>query len=1825
MKRIQSIILIFCIVTTSFSCTVFAGSNIDEIIVNENYELGSGFNFENADIKNTSFKGVGKALSISINSSENTVIESDVFAESLPLLSTDGGAGFNVVTSFDIVFENIVEKKGNVNVLLTSSYMIENYNDRTAFLRLEFSGEEKAINAYYLENSQLLSKKAAELSDNKVYRLRIVTEVVDKYGYKLIRHKSISVNGVQVLSKLSYTSTNMEKLPYYDIFQLWAMESAGVNVLLDNIEVRKFNVTDTAINRDLLISEIRKADEMVNVYTGYYSKNNIETLNESAKAALSVYGNAMAVQSEIDEAYNSLNKVITTVESESVRFREYENFENYENILFENVETVYDETIGIGKAAHLKDSCVNSLDFEKSALFNIAAYDAATIEGKECFVETEFDVFIDDMKSGGSAIIALTSDEMVTNYNDTTGFFKITFNGATGKAIINHSDLSNGFTPLETEIGSFETGKWNRIRVVAQITDENANDSKLIKAVYLNGKEVLLNTNFTSVNTNKLPYYNKLQIRIFDCEMYFDNFSVKKYNKATNAPPSKDLLISGLRAEYETAKLCTVGNKIGEYSKSSVDRYMKKLGSIYDRCIKPSVTDSDMSVLYEEFEVLKALFVPNDCETVISENFEITNSLFPDIKTAASAGYETGTVIYFSGNGADLSNKFDIYASEDGVYTELEFDFMTKNIAGTTASLKVSGFYYNIIFDGTSGNVLLEAENGQRFNIYGISESKWNRINLISQTSGEIKNICVYIDGECRLNETIAEAKESFEVLNIEKINFENSGFFMDNVTVRKGSVDNEIKSVSVSETVAAMRNAEKWLEKYHDEKECEEYINLKSAYENAAENDADASVINDCIEKLIHKEDYFEVNYLSLTGKNGERESYFKDAVAVEGVSLVKNTKTAAELKLSIAMYDNNGVLKLAKQKEIFFDEGRDIVTVPIPVNIPEEVSETKVYMWSDDMVPYMQGYSTNMPETSDGSWTVYLNETEVRSDAEPVLYNDGDIMLLSANLVNWFGASLEKHGNTYRAERDDGRFISFTSGTSEININGETERLDSCITEYFGSSPMISAYKAAEAFDGVVNVNKAAKKITIINEYTEPDYREEDSSEIMAEGGNGWAKYSIPNIDPDATVEVWVRFNECDMPSCGDFLTADGKWNSSFKNNADNSMITYWRKLHNPKYENGAFRGSFGGLWVPSRTYDMKVKVSKGEYSDTFVVRKAFVTDTDYFTTPEQAAIRAKDGLLLKPTFENIGYYLDEADSSTSCSVFFRKKGESVWNEAYDPYYDSIIGQYRGSIVKLEADTEYEVKAVIEDASGNILKEFYQTTKTWGEDVKIEKIYKLSDIYSGDGMLVLDGLCGTENGWIKIDGESAVLNAEKNSFEAVLISDCKYVILENLTIKGGYRCGINITGGSEHIRIRNCDVSGWGRVGILDETIGNYIADGTTVNYDAGIRIYDVSNVVVERCTIHDSDAFTNPWNSESWSWVHPAGTSGIICRANEGLVLRYNNIIGNDIHRWNDGVEGIVNGYREGGLGHDSDIYGNMIAFCEDDGLEVDGGGMNVRIYQNRIENGLCGISTAPVASGPLYIYENLITNMGTLNGDLNAMIKAGATTDGIGGTVYMFNNTFDSVAPGLINTAKDTNYVTRNNIIAARRINGMALKNTETNISGSNDYDMLSKRYEVCEGDEQNGISGVPEYRGFEFGDFYPASVFAGIDKGQYLENFSSDRTVGSSPDIGAIEYGGKIEFLPYRPIYAYADKYYIEVPNGAEETINIVSDEAVYVDESFLPEWLDVISQNTENGLCIRLFAKITDTEASSVNGMLFVANGAGYRIPITIKCICKKN
>jgi len=379
--------------------------------------------------------------------------------------------------------------------------------------------------------------------------------------------------------------------------------------------------------------------------------------------------------------------------------------------------------------------------------------------------------------------------------------------------------------------------------------------------------------------------------------------------------------------------------------------------------------------------------------------------------------------------------------------------------------------------------------------------------------------------------------------------------------------------------------------------------------------------------------------------------------------------------------------------------------------------------------------------------------------------------------------------------------------------------------------------------------------------------------------------------------------------------------------------------------------------------------------------------------------------------PTYENASVYVEgeKLDPST-LRISYREKGSEDWWQGHALTASENDAVPRGSIFGLREHTRYEVRC--QDAGGKLLAE--ADFETWMDNPPIAQTINLRQISSQGGPVVIDK-SGSPDGWIRyVAGPDFIIDGGQLAAAAILIRNAHHIILEGITVRGGQRHGILLQK-SHDVRIRNCDIAGFGRVGVQDLTRGGkyYMpGDSRPVNWDAGVCVDLSGNITVERSFIHDPRGRAN-----SWFFSHPAGPNAVYVRSTGGMVLRDNDFVAGENHRWNDAVEGYGNGDVDGGFNCDSDIYGNFFAFANDDGIELDGGQCNVRCYGNKIEGGLCGISTAANRRGPSYVFGNLVVNLSDERGCAGAAIKNGGGPTYSQGTTYFYHNTFLTFGQGI----------------------------------------------------------------------------------------------------------------------------------------------------------------------------------------------------------------
>ena len=452
------------------------------------------------------------------------------------------------------------------------------------------------------------------------------------------------------------------------------------------------------------------------------------------------------------------------------------------------------------------------------------------------------------------------------------------------------------------------------------------------------------------------------------------------------------------------------------------------------------------------------------------------------------------------------------------------------------------------------------------------------------------------------------------------------------------------------------------------------------------------------------------------------------------------------------------------------------------------------------------------------------------------------------------------------------------------------------------------------------------------------------------------------------------------------------------------------------------------------------MKLISIHSELSENEVYESAIAAGLDPSIVFKASAAGFED--TVTPLINSIGIVIYGQDETSTATVRFRADDEMRWQKGLNLSWEPVYGSFAGSIMYLNADTTYHIEVQITDPNGEQQEHVFQIkTKPNSPPIDPEKVYYLSDIYSG-GQLDLEALniSGSADGYAKIIGDGQVIEASSDDLAAVNIGAQSYVMLENLTIKGGQRYGI-FAKKAHHIWIKGCNVSEFGREAV-DIRDGLAYASPTTnspINYDSGIYLERSGIAVIEECEVHSPNLGAN-----SWQVGHPKGANALQVWAYHDsdayrgeFIVRNNRFYGAPNHRFNDVIEGRKNFERRGGFVRNSAIYNNYLAYANDDLIEIDGGQQNVLVYGNEMEQGYAGISIAPNMLGPSYIFHNHIHNLGDETGKEWTAIKAGGLISKPAGRTFIFENVLDvdrnGIAASKVNNDTTFWITSQNNII------------------------------------------------------------------------------------------------------------------------------------------------------------------------------------------------
>jgi len=495
---------------------------------------------------------------------------------------------------------------------------------------------------------------------------------------------------------------------------------------------------------------------------------------------------------------------------------------------------------------------------------------------------------------------------------------------------------------------------------------------------------------------------------------------------------------------------------------------------------------------------------------------------------------------------------------------------------------------------------------------------------------------------------------------------------------------------------------------------------------------------------------------------------------------------------------------------------------------------------------------------------------------------------------------------------------------------------------------------------------------------------------------------------------------------------------------------------------------------------------------------------------------------GVRAVPTYEAVSLYWDGPGSPSDCNVQFRQQGASAWTKGLDLWYDASTNECRGSLVYLTPGTAYEAQL---GQNGSFTRGV--TFATWSNSMPVAQTIRVPS-----GATTLDITAGgSPSGYIVYDGTGSTIDVQNNAATDINIT-ASYVIVRGFTLKGAQQHGILIDKNQHDVVIEDNDISGWGRT-----------RDGTWgTDMDSGIRAIcqneELTRVTIQRNKIHDPR-----YPANSWAVAHPAGPQGItfsFCGGNN--VFRWNEIYSAQNH-FNDGIGGEDNFSTAGFPNKDSDLYGNRVEMTWDDGLEIEGGDENVRVWGNYVNRTGTGISSTIDSVGPLYIFRNVWDRNQFIEGancdsdQKQPMFKDGSSSDFGNGRRYLFHNTMlqardPSCQYGLgggagIGGTGDTqlvhNTVSMNNIYDLWKPQNGSFYQIGDDVTFQNDMTDSPSSPEV------SGIVAVPQYaanNGWVSGSggmYQLAAGTPGYDQAARIPNFN-DHFNGAAPDVGAAEAG-----------------------------------------------------------------------------------------------------
>jgi hypothetical protein len=796
----------------------------------------------------------------------------------------------------------------------------------------------------------------------------------------------------------------------------------------------------------------------------------------------------------------------------------------------------------------------------------------------------------------------------------------------------------------------------------------------------------------------------------------------------------------------------------------------------------------------------------------------------------------------------------------------------------------------------------------------------------------------------------------------------------------------------------------------------------------------------------------------------------------------------------------------------------------------------------------------------TQYGTTTAYSsgNTTNTGSQGSPFAWTDNLTGLLSGELYHYRGFAVNSAGIGYGGDS------TFTTTSDPLIVIGDATSVNQ--TTATMSMNITTASQNVTSYSFRVGTN-SGNYTDIHTEY----------------GSFGVGQYTHPLIGLTAATIYYVSANATsplgtDNSTEGKFVTQPSTVDSNFisTDNTTHSISLNWTAgadVNNHEvrwsissYPTAVTEGTFGysgnetsttigGLDSNTRHYfSLFSRVFlDGTYSpaaDTVLN----VSDNTDFEAPVLGTVLSSGTLVAYPTIECIGVtgnYTGDTDNTSTAILQVRLHPAGAWITAPDLYSDFDSNEYRGSIFWLTANTEYDIQLTFVDPDGVVgANPLTVTVTTRNDNPALGAVHTYyvatdngSDAYAGNithPWLTIQKAANTV-----VAGDTVYVRAGTYAETVTITADgivSNYISFlpypgESVTVTGsGVRTNIFYLNAANYIRIKGFNTDNCTGTAIYlynshyciveNNSILNPNTAGTGIQ--GGVRMSQgTSNALIQYNTVTVTAGPVNTITGITW-W-----------QPGYGLVIRYNTVTGTagGLGSLRDGLGGGQENVA--GQWSNNDIYSNNISGMADDGIQAEGDGINVRIWNNITRDGFIGIAVCPVMEGPTYVFRNTISK--------SYMFKTG---DDVAphGRVYYYQNSFYNGLSG--DGFKQTNgglgnIVFRNNAVYSGRY-VIELRDNSDPTTMSFDYDAMYTTdptrfvswaivkyttfalFKAGTGQESHGISVSDfHYTDEANGDLTLESDSPLIDIGTVLVGFNDANSpwphTGVAPDMGAYEY------------------------------------------------------------------------------------------------------